>query len=131
MELICQVSGERLDRCCCDACVPPLRCVQCGNGINECRCAAVLSVDSYDLMASGAASHLYVKSLNPYTSSPTACGTASNLYGWGQKDTSDESRPNISTPEIDALYPKPDPVTELSEQEKERIWETLKQAARG
>jgi len=47
------------------------------------------------------------------------------------QDFGDETKPNISTPEIDALYPKPVPVAELSEQEKERIWETLKQAARG
>jgi len=66
-----------------------------------------------------------------------ACGVWGGTWGqvldgtYGSKDTSDETKPNISTPEIDALYPKPDPVAELSEQEKERIWETLKQAARG
>ena len=69
---------------------------------------------------------------NPYHGSrplAAACGIWGGYLG--QKDPGDETKPNISTPEIDALYPKPDPVAELSEHEKERIWETLKQAARG
>jgi len=79
-------------------------CQQCEEEIQKCRCAGILGCDSYEITVS--------------------CGV------WGGI-VREEPKPNISTPEIEALYPRPVSEAHLSEQEKERIWECLKQAAQG